>query len=56
MSKWTKKQLEELDNITFTIAILNERKQSTTNPYSLLNQKINSAIGELEKIKAERLK
>lgn len=56
MAKWTKKQLEELDNITFAIAILNERRQSTTNPYSLLNQKISNAIGDLEKIKAERLK
>lgn len=56
MSKGKKKQLEELDNITFAIAILNERKQSTTNPYSLLNQKISSAIGELEEIKAERMK
>ncbi len=56
MNKWTKKQLEELDNITFAIAILNERRQSTTNPYSLLNQKISSAICELEKIKAERMK
>ena len=56
MSKWTKKQLEEIDNITFAIAILNERRQSTTNPYSLLNQKISSAIMDLEKIKAERLK
>ena len=71
MNKWTKKQLEEIDNITFAIAILNdsgyiprssaagqfiERRQSTTNPYSLLNQKISSAIMDLEKIKAERLK
>ena len=51
-----KKQLEEIDNIAFAIAILNERRQSTSNPYSLLNQKISSAIGELEKIKTERTK
>lgn len=51
MNKWTKKQLEELDNITFAIAILNERRQSTTNPYSFLNRKINKAIAELEEIK-----
>lgn len=55
MSKWTKKQLEELDNITFTIAILNERRQSTTNPYSFLNQKINKAIAELEEIKRKNI-
>lgn len=51
MSRWKKKQLEKLDNITFAIAILNERRLSTTNLYSLLNQKINKAIAELEEIK-----
>lgn len=51
MSRWTKKQLEKLDNITFAIAILNERRLLTTNSYSLLNQKINKAIAELEEIK-----
>lgn len=56
MSRWTKKQLETIDNITFVIAVLNERRRSTTNPYSPLNQKINSAIRDLEKIKAERLR
>lgn len=56
MSRWTKKELEQIDNITFAIAILNERRQSTTNPYSLLNQKINSACRELDKMKQEKIK
>ena len=55
MVKWTKKQLEELDNIVFAIAILNERKQSTTNSYSFLNQKLNEAIAELEEIKRKNI-
>lgn len=55
MSRWTKKELEHLDNITFAIAILNERRQSTSNPYSLLNQKISETIKELEKIKEQRI-
>lgn len=55
MNKWTKKQLEELDNITFAITILNERRQSTTNPYSFLNRKINKAIAELEEIKRKNI-
>lgn len=37
------------------IATLNERRQSTTNPYSLLNQKIDSACRELDKIKQEKI-
>lgn len=55
MSRWSKKELEQLDNITFAIAILNERRQSTTNPYSLLNQKLSEAVRELEHIKEQRI-
>lgn len=54
MNRWSKKELEQLDNITFAIAILNERRQNTTNPYSLLNQKISEAVRELEKTKEQR--
>lgn len=53
MSRWSKKELEQLDNITFAIAILNERRQNTCNPYSLLNQKISKTARELEKIKEQ---
>lgn len=34
---------------------MNERKQSTTNPYSLLNQKLSEAVRELEHIKEQRI-
>lgn len=54
MSRWSKKELEQVDNITFVIAILNERRQRTSNPYSLLNQKISEAVRELEQIKEQR--
>lgn len=55
MGRWTKKELEQIDNITFAMAILNERRQSTSNPYSLLNQKISKVVRELEKIKEQRI-
>lgn len=55
MNRWSKKELEQLDNITFAIAVLNERRQSTSNAYSLLNQKISAAIKELEKIKEQKM-
>lgn len=56
MARWTVKELNEIDNISFAIAILNERRQSTTNVYSPLNTKISLAIRELDHIKSERIK
>ena len=56
MARWTKEQLDNIDNISFAIRILNERRQTTTNVYSLLNQKINKAIRTLEEIRAEQIK
>lgn len=56
MARWTKEQLDNIDDISFAIRILNERRQTTTNVYSLLNQKINKAIRTLEEIRAEQIK
>ena len=51
MNRWTKGILEKIDNYDFAIAIMNERQNKLTNPYSLLSQKINSAKAELMKAK-----
>lgn len=53
MSRWTKAELEKISDIDFAIAVLNERRGTTTNAYSLLNQKISRTIRTLEKIKEE---
>lgn len=55
MSRWTKKELSEIDNLTFAICILSERSASL-NPYSLLATKLNSAKREIEGIRDERKK
>lgn len=56
MARWTKEQLDNIDDISFAIRILNERRQTTTNVYSPLNQKINKVIRTLEEIRAEQIK
>ena len=55
MARWTKEQLDNIDDISFAIRILNERRQTTTNVYSLLNQKINKTIRTLEEIRAKQI-
>ena len=49
--KWTKEHMNRLSDIDFAIAVLQERKNTLTNPYSLLNERINKAIKGLEEIK-----
>lgn len=51
MSQWTMKQLEEMNDIDFAIAILEERRKTTSNIYSPLNKKINSAKHTLALLK-----
>ena len=51
MYRWSKKDLENISNIDFAIAILNERRNTLTNPYSYLSRKIAETISELQKIK-----
>ena len=40
---WTMKQLDEIDDIDFAIAILNERAKKL-NPYAPLSEKIHKTI------------
>ena len=40
MKRWTIKELKEIDDFSFAVVIMNERKNSLTNYYSPLNQKI----------------
>ena len=49
--RWTKKELKEIDDLSFAIAILYERKGTITNPYAPLNEKINEAIRTLADLK-----
>lgn len=49
--RWTIKQLDEMDNISFAIQILRERKGKCVNYYSPLSQKLSKAISQLEVIK-----
>ena len=56
MARWTIEELKNIDDISFAVRILNERRQTTTNVYSPLNQKISKAINTLENIRAEQIK
>lgn len=55
MERWTQEELEKTDNLTFAIAILNERR-NRLNPYSPLSVKLAAAAKELEEIKDEKLR
>lgn len=48
--RWTIEMMEEMDDVSFAIAILNERL-SELNPYAPLAQKIKRAIQTLESLK-----
>ena len=50
MDRWTIKELEEISELDFAIAILNERSMGL-NPYAPLNKKINATIKKLESLK-----
>lgn len=43
MERWTKESLENLSDLDFAIAILNERKDKVSNFHSPLYQKLNRA-------------
>ena len=51
MNRWTIKELGEIDDIGFAIAILNERRTELTNPYAPLAKKIEEAIKTLESLR-----
>lgn len=52
MDRWTIKQLESTSDLRFTIAILNERLNKLTQPYSPLANKLRSAVSKLEELAA----
>jgi len=42
-TRWTKAELEEIDDLVFAICILSERQDKLDNYYGFLSQKITSA-------------
>ena len=50
MRRWTIKELEEVDDLAFAIAVLRERQSMLTNPNAPLSQRIDTAIAGLERI------
>lgn len=55
MDRWTIQKLNETDDITFAISILNERGK-TLSPYAPLGMKLQKAAHTLSLIKADREK
>lgn len=53
MDRWTIEELQNTDDITFAISILNQRLNNL-NPFSPLSMKLNHAIKTLEMIKEEK--
>ena len=55
MDRWTIKQLNEISDIDFAIAVLSERKNKQNNPYTPLSRKLDSTIAFLQSIKEEKV-
>ena len=55
MRRWTIKEMEEMDDLAFAIAVLLERQGMLTNPNAPLSQRINKAIDGLKRV-ADALK
>lgn len=53
MDRWTMQELEQTDDLDFSICILNERRAKIT-PYSPLGIKLSKAVHTLHNIKEER--
>lgn len=53
MDRWTKKELETIDDIDFAICILDERRRGVV-PYSPLGQKLSKAAHTLSKLKEDK--
>lgn len=53
MERWTIKQLNSLSDLRFAQAILNERLNRLTQPYSPLARKLRSAAAKLDELAAE---
>lgn len=57
--RYTKKEMEKLDDIDFAICILNDRRNKCTNFYSLLSQRLQKAVlglRELRELKNQKEK
>lgn len=52
MERWTIKQLNSLSDLRFAQAILNERLNRLTQPYSPLASKLRSAAAKLDELAA----
>ena len=50
---WTIEQMKEMDDLSFAIAILNERRNKLTNVYSPLSIKLTKSIQALERLKGK---
>jgi len=48
---WTIEQMKNMDDLSFAITILNERRNKLTNVYSPLSQKLGKAIKTLENLR-----
>ncbi len=53
MNRWTIKQLNEMTNLQFARAIIGERLNKVSNPYSPLASKLRSAANKLDELVAE---
>ena len=53
MERWTKKQLNSLSDLRFAQAILQERRNGLTNPYSPLALKLGRAAAKLDELAAK---
>lgn len=51
MDRWTKSDLNSLNDLDFAICILNERRNKLTNPCSPLYTKLSNAVNQLERFK-----
>lgn len=54
MKRWTIEELKNIKDIDFAICILNERKNSLSNPYSPLMNKLCKTIATLSEVKERR--
>ena len=54
--RYTKKEMEKLDDIDFAICILNDRRNKCTNFYSLLSQRLQKSVLGLRELKNQKEK
>lgn len=47
MIRYTKQMLENMSDLELILSLISERKSSTTNPYSPLNQRLNALANKI---------